>query len=95
MSALLSVTIQVKDPDRLKEYIAQVPATMAPFDAKMLSRGKLGKTLNGTLTHQIEAVFEFPSEDALNNWYNSDAYQALIPLRNEVCTMTLAVLTPF
>jgi uncharacterized protein (DUF1330 family) len=95
MSALLSVTIQIKDPSRLKDYIAQVPATMAPFDAKMLSRGKLSKTLNGELTHQIEAVFEFPSEDALNGWYNSDAYQAIIPLRDEVCNMTLAVLTPF
>ena len=95
MPALLSVTIKVKDPERLKEYISQVPPTMAPFNAKMLSRGKLSKTLNGEFKHQIEAVFEFPSEAALDDWYASDAYQALIPLRNEVCDMTLAVLTPF
>ena len=94
MSALLGVTIQVKDPDRLKDDIAQVPATMAPSDAKMLSRGELGKTLNGELNHQIEAVFELPSEDALHGCYHSDAYQALIPLRHEVCNMTLAVLAP-
>ena len=85
MTALLSVTIQVKDADRLKECIGQVPATMAPFEAKMLNRGKLSKTLNGELNHQIEAVFEFPSEKTLDDWYHSDAYQALIPLRNEVC----------
>ena len=95
MPALLSVTVQIKDPDRLKEYIAQVPATMAPFQAKMISRGKISKIINGEINHQIEAVFEFPSEEALESWHASDAYQAIIPLRNEVCDMTLSVLTPF
>ena len=41
MTALLSVTIRVKDPERLKEYMAEVPATMKPFGAKMLSRGRV------------------------------------------------------
>lgn len=95
MSALLSVTLKVKDPDRLKEYIAQVPATMAPFKATMISRGKISKVLNGEISHQIEAVFEFPSEAALESWHESDAYQAIIPLRNEVCDMTISILTPF
>ena len=62
MPALLSVTVTVKDTDRLKEYIGKVPATMAPFNAKMLSRGKITKAINGEPSHQIEAVFEF--EDA-------------------------------
>ena len=95
MSALLTVTVAIKDPERLQEYISQVPATMAPFDAKMLSRGKLKKMLDGERSHQVEAVFEFPSAEAIENWYASDAYQALIPLRNEVCDMTLAIVESF
>ena len=95
MSTYLSAIITVKNPEKLKEYISQVPATMAPFGAKLVCRGKVQSVLAGEAKHQIEAVFEFPSEDALHGWYNSDAYQALIPLRNEVCTMTLAVLAPF
>ena len=95
MSALLTVTVAIKKPERLQEYISQVPATMAPFDAKMLSRGKLKKMLNGERGHQVEAVFEFPSAEAIENWHASDAYQALIPLRNEVCDMTLAILESF
>ena len=95
MPALLSVTVKVKNPERLKEYIGQVPATMAPFNARMLSRGKITKTINGERNHQIEAVFEFDDAEAINNWYNSDAYQAIIPLRDQVCDMTFSVLNPF
>jgi len=93
MPALLSV--KVKDPDRLKEYISQVPATMAPFNAKMLSRGKIAKAISGEPNHQIEAVLEFADAEAIDNWYNFDAYQAIIPLRDQVCDMTLSVLNPF
>ena len=95
MSALLSVTIRIKDPARLKDYISQVPPTMAPFGAKMLSRGKIAKNLLGERGHQMEAVFEFPDAGALEGWYKSDAYQALASLRDEVCDMTLAVVEPF
>ena len=95
MPALLSVTVRVKDPSRLKEYISQVPATMAPFNAKMLSRGKIMKTINGERNHQIEAIFEFADAEAIDTWYSSDAYQAIIPLRDQVCDMTFSVLSPF
>jgi uncharacterized protein (DUF1330 family) len=95
MSALLSVTIQVKDQEKLKSYISQVPPTMAPHGAKMLSRGKIAKVLNGEVAHQMEAVFEFPSENAIDAWFNSDAYQAIVAIREEAAHMNLAVLSPF
>ena len=93
--AILSVTIQVKNPERLKEYVSQVPATMKPFGAKMLARGKVQTILNGEFQHQIEAVFEFPSKEAIENWFASDAYQALIPIREEAAYMNIAILESF
>ena len=95
MSALLSVTIAVKDPEKLKDYISKVPPTMAPHGAKMLARGKLAKVLNGNVAHQMEVVFEFPSEDALDAWFNSDAYQAIVAIREEAAHMNIAVVHPF
>jgi uncharacterized protein (DUF1330 family) len=95
MSALLSVTIAVKDPEKLKDYISKVPPTMAPHGAKMLARGKLAKVLNGEIAHQMEALFEFPSEDAIDAWFNSDAYQAIVSIREEAAHMNIAVLHPF
>ena len=95
MSALLSVTIQVKDPAKLKEYISQVPATMAAHGSRMIGRGKVSKVLNGEVSHQMEAYFEFPSAEAIDTWFNSDAYQALVGIREEAAHMNIAVLDPF
>ena len=95
MSALLLATVQVKDQDKLKSYISQVPATMAPFGAKMVARGKVLKMLNGEFSHQIEAVFEFPDAASIEAWYASSDYQALIPLRQEGAHMNIAILESF
>lgn len=95
MSALLTVTIQVKDPAKLKEYISQVPETMAAHGSRMLGRGKVTKVLNGEFPHQMEAFFEFPSAEAIDEWFSSDAYQALVGIREEAAHMNIAVLDPF
>ena len=95
MATLMSVTVQVKDPEKLKIYVSQVGATMAPHGGKMVARGKVSKQLTGEVKHQIEALFEFPSADAIDAWYASDAYQALIPNRDEAAYVTVVVLNPF
>ena len=95
MPAVLSVTIEVKDPIKLKSYIGQVPATMAPHGAKMVGRGKVQKVLNGEIAHQMEALFEFPSTEAIDSWFNSDAYQALKEIREEAAHMNIVILESF
>ena len=95
MATLMSATVQVKDPEKLKVYVSLVGATMAPHGGKMVARGKVAKQLNGEVKHQIEALFEFPSAEAIDAWYESDAYQALIPNRDEAAYVTIAVLNPF
>ena len=95
MSAILSATIRVKNQAKLKEYISQVPATMAPHGAKMLGRGKVVKVLNGDVEYQISAFFSFPDADAIETWYNSDAYQALVSIREEGADMNIVILESF
>ena len=95
MPAYLSAIIMVKNPEKLKEYISQVPATMAPFGAKLIYRGKVQSILAGEGKHQIEAVFEFESAERINAWYKSDAYQALIPAREAGANMIISILEGF
>jgi len=95
MATLMAGTLRVKDPEKLKVYASQVGATIAPHGGKMLARGKVAKQLCGELDYQIQVVFEFPSEDAIEAWYESDAYQALIPNRDEAAYVTIAVLDSF
>ena len=95
MPTYLSAIVTVKNPEKLKEYISQVPATMAPFGAKLVCRGKVHTVLSGEGKHQIEAVFEFESAEKIEEWYQSDAYQALVPTRDEGATMTISILEGF
>ncbi len=76
-------------------YVSQVGATMAPHGGKMVARGKVAKQLSGEVDYQIQALFEFPSTDAIDTWYGSDAYQALIPNRDEAADVTIVVLDSF
>ncbi len=73
--------ITVKDPAQWAEYRAQVPATLAPWQAELVFRGERHAVLGGCHTHTDTVVIRFPSAEAVDGWFHSAAYQALIPLR--------------
>jgi uncharacterized protein (DUF1330 family) len=79
----------IKDPERWAEYRSKVPATIAPWGADLVCRGKWISTLCGEYNHADALVMSFPDADAINNWYNSLAYQALIPLREQAADVVL------
>ena len=95
MSAFLSVTIRVKDQEKLKNYISQVPATIAAHGGEKVSRGKVVKTFAGETKHQLAAVFRFPDVEAIDRWHDSPEYQALVSLREEAADMHIVVLAEF
>lgn len=95
MSVLVSATVQMKNPEKFKEYASKVPETMGVHGGKMVARGKLSKPLAGEYNHQVEALFEFPTQDAAQAWYDSDDYQALVALRNEAAHVNIAILESF
>lgn len=73
--------ITVKDPAQWAEYRAQVPATLAPWQAELVFRGERHAVLGGRHAHTDTVVIRFPSVEAVDGWFHSAAYQALIPLR--------------
>lgn len=80
MSAYIVVHGTVKNPDKMKEYGAAAIATFAAFGGKLLSRGP-SDTLAGSNPHSLMVLVEFPDKASAKAWYESPAYQALIPLR--------------
>ena len=88
-SAYLVGHITVKDPERWDEYRNQVPATLAPWGAELVFRGKLRSVLAGDHAHTDTVVIRFPDADAINEWHASPAYQALIPLRQQAADVVL------
>ncbi len=81
--------ITVKDPEKWAEYRSQVPATLAPWGAELVLRGKLAAVLAGEHGHPNPVVIRFPDVQAMNDWHASAAYQALLPLRALAADMLL------
>lgn len=81
--------ITVKDPAKWAQYRAQVPATLAPWQAELVFRGERLAVLGGEHRHSDTVVIRFPTPEAVDGWYNSPAYQALIPLRQEAADLDL------
>ena len=74
--------IEVHDTEVYREYASKVPATVAAFEGEFLVRGGRIEPLEGDPPPPRTVVIEFPSLAHAREWYQSDAYQALIPLRH-------------
>ncbi|WP_199886112.1 DUF1330 domain-containing protein [Pseudoalteromonas sp. T1lg23B] len=92
MSALIIVKLKVKDMEKLKEYSAQTGAILEKFDGKVLIKGAPTVLCGDVAGFDKTVVFEFPSREAAEGWYNSPEYQALIAIRDEAmdCTFEIA-----
>jgi uncharacterized protein (DUF1330 family) len=78
----LIAQVDVHDPEAYREYAAQVAGTLDGTEGKFLVRGGRIEPLEGEAPPQRTVVLEFPSMADARNWYESDAYQALIPIRH-------------
>ena len=81
--------ITVKDQAKWAEYRNKVPATLEPWGAELILRGKLNSVLSGGHSHTDTVVIRFPNLKSLNSWFSSKEYQALIPLRQEAAELEL------
>lgn len=89
MSACVIGHITVRDEEKWALYRAQVPATLAPWGAELLFGGKVDSVLAGSHPHSDTVVIRFPDSAAVDGWYRSPAYQALIPLREQAADLVL------
>ncbi len=90
MTAFAIATVTVKNPEKMQQYGASAGQTIAAHGGELLIRGAFAKSLTGNGEAHMKAIIKFPDMDALDAWYASDAYQAIIPLRNEACDMAIS-----
>ena len=89
MSAFVIATVAIKNPEKLQEYAQKSMATIAAFGGEPVARGKVVGIFSGDAKYEMTAVVKFPDIQAIDSWYQSADYQALIPLRNEAADVTL------
>ncbi len=83
MSAFIVADINpTTDTDSLKQYSQAAASTVEKFNGKFLAKGTI-ESFSGDAPRKMKIILEFPDSESANGWYNSDEYQALIPLRDK------------
>ena len=84
MAAYLLVELTLKNPDNMDEYRSKVSDTIVAHGGKYLIRAGEVKIVEGCIgQHPTKVVVEFPNMEALENWYKSPEYQAILGNRLE------------
>ena len=91
MPAYLIANVDVQDPEAYRAYAAQVPDTIAQFGGRFLVRGGESRVLEGEWSPSRTVVLEFPDAETLDRWYTSDAYQAIITIRESAAVSSVFV----
>lgn len=82
MVAYLILEIGWHDPDRATEYRNLLGPTLEKHGGRTLVANE-PRVLEGDWNPRRVVVIEFPSMDALCDWYSSDEYAPLIRIRKE------------
>ncbi len=89
MSAFFIATSTIKDPQKFAEYGAKAGETLKSHGGALVVKGKAVEALAGARSHHAVGIIRFDNMQALRDWYHSEDYQALIPLRDAAVDMTL------
>jgi len=89
MAAFFIAQVKLKDGEKFQAYAAQTKAIFAEFGAELVTRGKAMGSIAGDATHDIVAVMKFPDMQKLEAAFATDAYQAIVPLRDEGADITI------
>jgi uncharacterized protein (DUF1330 family) len=72
------------------EYLERIDTTLAPYGGRFIVHGATPAVLEGASPGTM-VVIEFPDHDHAVEWYESPAYQAILPLRTENTTSTVFI----
>ncbi len=77
------------DPAEFAEYRERVGPILAAHGAKMIALSDQIEVLNGDWRPNRLIIFEFENQERIREWHDSDAYQAIIPLRDRSANLRI------
>ena len=81
MPAYFIAEIELTNPAEYEPYRAAVPATIAQYGGRYLTRGGATELIEGGPEPKRIVILEFADTAAVKRWYNSPEYQKILPLR--------------
>lgn len=82
--------VDVRDPERYKDYVSTAKPAFERFGARFLARGGTFETLEGA-ERKRNVVIEFPSLQAAHDCYHSAEYQAAKAIRQTVADAEMVI----
>jgi len=89
MAVYLVGQVRIIDHDKWQQYVTGVAESLVPFDAQIVFRGKRLEVLAGEHDRDLSVVIRFADQQTLEGWFNSEAYQSLIELRDSAAEVTI------
>ncbi len=83
MAAYFVFHNRTRNAEKLQEYLSKVEETLAPYNTETLVFDENSEVIEGDTNLPRTVVVKFDSRDATMAWYNSPAYQKVLPLRLE------------
>jgi uncharacterized protein (DUF1330 family) len=87
------VEIEIADPVAYEGYRTTVPDIISACGGRILVRGGDPQQLDGAMPRRRRVIAEFDSPEAVKAFYDSDAYQAVLPIRLNASNGFVCLLT--
>ena len=95
MPVLVIAQSRIENREMLDEYVGKALPTIQAGGGRVLAYDESPEMVEGEVEHPRTVVLEFPSREAFREWYDSDGYQAILPLRLDSAPGTLIVVNGF
>jgi uncharacterized protein (DUF1330 family) len=82
MSAYAIFDVDIRDMNQYQAFMQQVKPAVEAAGGKYLARGGVHKVYEGDWHPRRLVVFEFPSLEAFDSFYQGPVYRELKPLRD-------------
>jgi len=86
MPAYFVAELEITNPTAMEPYRAAVPATLAQYGGRFLTRGGATQLVEGGPEPKRIVILEFADTAAVKRWYDSPEYQKILPMRLENST---------
>ena len=87
------VELDIVDPAAYEAYRTAVPDIISAYGGRILVRDGDPQPLDGAVPHRRRVIVEFDSPEAVKTFYNSDAYQTVLPIRLNASNGFVCLLT--
>ena len=79
---IVTATPNPSEPAAMRAYLQGVMPLLMGAGGQLVKRLGVGRTFAGDPGYEMVLVMDFPSPQAVDDLFSSDAYQALVPVRD-------------